>query len=73
MVRSQLRNQFINSRSERDRETCLQRNMCVKLQKKNKRSCAVDAVDNRKFWKTVRSSYSDKSHNFESITLEEND
>ena len=47
--------------------------MCVKLQKKNKRSCAVDAVDNRKFWKTVRSSYSDKSHNFESITLEEND
>ena len=29
--------------------------------------------DNEKFWKTVKSSFSDKSNNFESIPLEEND
>ena len=30
-------------------------------------------VDNKKFWKTVKSSFSDKSSNFESIPLVEND
>ena len=52
--------------------------MCVKLLKKTKRSYFSNlntkrAVDNKKFWKTVKSSFSDKSNNFEIITLVEND
>ena len=52
--------------------------MCVKLLKKTKRSYFSNlntkrAVDNKKFWKTVKSSFSDKSNNFEIITLVEDD
>ena len=52
--------------------------MCVKLLKKTKRNYFSNlntkrAVDNKKFWKTVKSSFSDKSNNFEIITLVEND
>ena len=52
--------------------------MCVKLLKKTKRNYFSNlntkrAVDNKKFWKTVKSSFSDKSNNFEIITLVEDD
>ena len=52
--------------------------MCDKLLKKTKRSYFSNlntkrAVDNKKFWKTVKSSFSDKSNNFEIITLVEDD
>ena len=52
--------------------------MCVKLLKKTTRSYFSNlntkrAVDNKKFWKTVKSSFSDKSNNFEIITLVEDD
>ena len=79
MVRSKLRNKFLKSRSEEDRKAYnKQRNMSVKLLKKTKRNYFSNlntkrVVDNKKFWKTVKSSFSDKSNNFESITLVEND
>ena len=31
-----------------------------------------DVVDNKKFWKTIKSFFSDKSNNFENISLIEN-
>ena len=51
--------------------------MCAKLLEKTKRSYFSNlntkrVADNKKFWKTVKSS-SDKSNNFESIALVEND
>ena len=79
MVRSKLRNKFLKSRSEEDRKAYnKQRNMCVRLLKKTKRSYfsilnTKRVVDNKKFWKTVKSSFSDKSNNFESIMLVQND
>ena len=52
--------------------------MCIKLLKKTKRSYFSNlntkhVVDNKKFWKTVKSSISDKSNSFENITLVDND
>ena len=79
MVRSKLRNKFLKSRSEEDRKAYnKQRNMSVKLLKKTKRNYFSNlntkrVVDNKKFWKTVKLSFSDKSNNFDSITLAEND
>ena len=78
MVRSKLRNKFLKSRSEEDRKVYnKQRNMCVKLLKKTKRIYfshlyTKRVIDNKKFWKTVKSSFSYKTNNFESITLIEN-
>ena len=79
MVRSKLRHNFLKSRSEEDRKAYnKQRNMYVKLRKKTKRNYFSNlntkcVVDNKKFWKTVKSSFSYKSNNFESIALVEND
>ena len=79
MVRSKLRNKFLKSRSEADRKAYIQqKNMCVKLLKKTER-CYISnlnikcVVDNKKFWKILKSSFSDKSNDFESITLVDND
>ena len=52
--------------------------MCIKLLKKTKKKLLFKfntkrVVDNKKFWKTVKSSFFDKSNNFESITLVQND
>ena len=52
--------------------------MSIKLLKKTKRSYLSNlntkhVVDNKKFWKTVKSSISDKSNSFENITLVDND
>ena len=78
MVRSKLRNKFLKNRSEEDRKAYnKQRYMCFKLLKKTRRSYFSNlntkrVVHNKKFWKTVKSSFSDKSNNFESINLVEN-
>ena len=78
-VRSKLRHTFLKSRSEEDRKAYnKRRNMCIKLLKKTKRSYFSNlntkhVVDNKKFWKTVKSSISDKSNSFENITLVDND
>ena len=54
-----------------------QRNKCVSLLRKTKKAYysnlnVKDVVDNKKFWKTIKSFFSDKSNNFENISLIEN-
>ena len=79
MVRSKLRNKFLKSRSEGDRKAYnKQRNMCVKLLKKTKRSYfsnlnTKSVVGNKKFLKTVKSFFSDKSINFQSNVSDGNE
>ena len=80
MVSSKLRNKFVKSRSVEDRKAYnKQRNMCIKLLKKTNFFCYFSnlntkrIVDNKMFRKTVKSSFSDKSNNFERITLVKND
>ena len=80
MVSSKLRNKFVKSRSVEDRKAYnKQRNMCIKLLKKTNSFCYFSnlntkrIVDNKMFRKTVKSSFSDKLNNFESITLVKND
>ena len=79
MVGLKLRNKFLKSSSEEDRKAYnKQRNMYVKLLIKTKRSYfsnlnAKRIVDNKTFWKTVKSTFSNNSNNFEYMTLVEND
>ena len=54
-----------------------QRNKCVSLLRKTKKTYysnlnVKDVVGNKKFWKTLESFFSDKSNNFENISLIEN-
>ena len=78
MVRSKLRKKFVKSRSKSDEKACnKQRNKCVSLLRKTKKAYysnlnVKDIVDNKKFWKTVKSFFSDKSNSFENISLTEN-
>ena len=73
MVRSKLRKKFLKSRSKSDKKAYnKQRNKCVSLLRKTKKTYYLnlnvkDVVDN-KFWKT-KSFFSDKSDNFENISL----
>ena len=75
MVGLKLRNKFLKSSSEEDRKAYnKQRNMYVKLLIKTKRSYfsnlnAKRIVDNKTFWKTVKSTFFNKSNNFEYMTL----
>ena len=79
MVRSKLRKNFLESRSESDKKAYIkQRNKCVNLLRKTKKAYysilnVKDVVDNKKFWKTIKSFLFDKSNNFENIFLIEND
>ena len=54
----------------------IQRNKCASLLKKIKKAyysnLNLKNVDNKKFWKTVKSFFSDKSSNFENISPLEN-
>ena len=78
MVRSKLRKKLLKSRSKINKKACnKQRNKCASLLRKTKKAYysnlnVKDIVDNRKFWKTVKSFFSDKSKNFENISLIEN-
>ena len=75
MVRSKLRKKSLKSRSESDKKAYnKQRNKCVSLLRKTKKAYysnlnVKDVVDNKKFWKTIKSFFSDKSNNFENISL----
>ena len=68
----------LKSRSERDKKVYnKQRNKCLSLLRKIKKAYysnlnVKDIVDNKKFWKTVKSFFSDKSNNFENIAHIEN-
>ena len=75
MFRSKLRKKFLKRRSRSDKKTFnKQRNKCVSLLRKTKKAYYLnfkikDIVDNKKFWKTVKSFFSDKSNNFENKFL----
>ena len=74
MVRSKLRKKLLQSRSESDNK---QRNKCVSLLRKTKKAYysnlnVKDLVDNKNFWKTIKSFFSDKSNKFKNISLLEN-
>ena len=80
MVRSKLRKKFLKSRSKSDKKHIYnkQRNKCVSLLRKTKKAYypnlnVKDIVENKKFWNTVKSFFSDKLNNFENISLIEND
>ena len=78
MVRSKLRKKLLKSRSKIKKKAYnKQRNKCVSLLRKTKKAFysnlnVKDIVDNKKFWKTVKSFFSDKSNNFENISLIKN-
>ena len=75
MKRSNLRNKYLKSRSEEDKQRFRkQRNLCVSLLRKTKRSYysnlnEKNVIDNRKFWKTVKPMLSNKFLNNKKITL----
>ena len=79
MVRSKLRNKYLKSKSETDKQSYnKQRNHCVKLLrlKKQKYYECLDIskiTDNKTFWKTISPLFSNKSYSTNSrITLLEN-
>ena len=76
MVRSKLRKKFLKSRSESDKKKHginKEINALRKTEKAYYSNLNVkDVVDNKKFWKTIKSFFSDKSNNFENISLIEN-
>ena len=64
--------------SESDKKaSSKQRNKCVSLLKKTKKAYysnlnVKNVVDNKKFWKTIKSFFSDKSNSFKNLSLIQN-
>ena len=79
MKRSMLRNKFLREKSEENRVAyCKQRNYCVSLLRKTKKSYYGNldekkVCDNRQFWKTIKPLFSEKVSKSEKIILTEND
>ena len=79
MLRSRLKNRYVKSRTAEHWEAFRrQRNLCVKLFRKEKRNFyknlnISDVTDNKRFWKTVKPILSDKGRSNSKITLIEND
>ena len=79
MKRSQLKNRYNKNRNyENSYLYKKQRNFCVSLLRKAKRNYfknvkIQDITDNKKFWKTIRSYFSDKGYNQSKITIVEKD
>ena len=75
MVKSKLRKKFLKSRSESDKKAFnKQRNKCVSLLRKTKKAYYSNlnvkgVVNDKKFWKTIKIFFFDKSNNFENISL----
>ena len=75
MLRSRLRNTFLKTKTEESKQLYnKQRNLCVTLLRKAKRSYFSELdnrvlKDNRKFWKTVNPLFSEKACQKESITI----
>ena len=75
MKRTNLRNKFLNDRTEENRNSyALQRNYCVSLLKKTKKEYfgnlnKKNVCDNKTFWKTVKSFLSCKIVSKEQIIL----
>ena len=77
--RSRLRNNFLRKKTEETRKFYVkQRNKSVPLLKKAKKEYyqnldEKNVIDNKKFWKTVKPLFSDKSVSREKINLTENE
>ena len=77
--RSKLRNKFYETRNNTDKFNYnKQRNFSVSLTRNEKSKYFAnlnikDVTDNKKFWKTIKPCFSDKSKNSERIVLIEND
>ena len=75
MKRSQLRNKFLNTKSDIDRKTYnKQRNLCVSLIRREKKNFfnninTRDITNNKTFWKTVKPLFTDKIQSKPKITL----
>ena len=75
MTRSRLKNNFLKDRSERNRIAYnRQRNYCVNLIRKEKKKYFDNldvnkVVDNKNFWKTIKTHFSDKVGNSDKISL----
>ena len=78
MKRSRLRNKFLREKSEESaRDYKKQRNKCVSLLKKVKKTYFKNLnpsaiCDNKKFWKTVKPLFTEKTTSTNNITLVEN-
>ena len=78
MKRSRLKNNYQKRKTDANLVAYKkQRNLCVNLLKKSKRSYfqnlkPSDICDNKKFWKTVKPLFSEKTMSTENITLVEN-
>ena len=79
MKRSKLRNKFLKTRNNNDKFSYnKQRNFCVSLIQKEKSKIFTnlkikDVTNYKKFWKTIKPCFSDKSKYSERIELKEND
>ena len=80
MTRTRLRNRFLKSRSNRNRDLfSKQRNLCVSLLRKSKKDYfskpnKKQITDSKRFWKTVKPFLSNKVQSSERINLtDEND
>ena len=75
MNRSRVRNRFWKNPSEENRKAYnRQRNYCVNLIRREKRKYfdnlnVKDVTDNKTFWKTIKTHFSDKTGNSEKINL----
>ena len=73
--RTRLRNKFLKNRTETNRISCQkQRNICVNLLRKTKKYYygylnEKDVIDNKRYWKTVNPSLTDKLKSSEKVTL----
>ena len=78
-MRSKLRNKFLKSRSNKNREAYKkQRDLCVSLLRQNKKDYfenldVKSVTDNKMSWKTVVPLFSNKSKRSNKITLSENE
>ena len=78
MKRTDLRNKFLIDKADEIRQAFVkQRNYCVSLLRKSKMNYysnldAKDITDIKKFWKTVKPRFFDKTKSAVSITLKDN-
>ena len=79
MLKTKLRNKFLKQKTTETRSAYnKQRNICVSILRKAKRSCFENLdfknlSDNRKFWGTVKPLFTNKVRSNDYITLDEND
>ena len=78
MTRSKLRNKFLKDRTESNKKAyCKQRYICVNILRKTKKKYYLNldvrkVANNKNIWKAMKNVFSDKSNNFETITVVEN-